>query len=170
MRVTSKSGDLPILINCPNITAGKLLSICDGEALGPTNQVWFSVRAVDLHRGYSCSHWIINCWRIHILTDPSTIIGPHYQEIGKLYVVQDRRSTESEASKLWKGRSDRSGVDWDHLTVISPKLHMQVFCQSSLEPFLGGCQFFHLVFKQLFFFYFFLFQERAAKQAMNTKR
>ena len=45
---------------------------------------------------------------IEFLFNPTnlfTILGPHDQEIGEYYVVQERRATDFEAPKLWKGRS-----------------------------------------------------------------
>ena len=38
-------------------------------------------------------------------TEPFTILEPYDQEIGELYLVQERRVTDFEASKLRKGSS-----------------------------------------------------------------
>ena len=38
-------------------------------------------------------------------TNLFTILEPRDQEIGKFYVVQERRETDFEAPKLWKGSS-----------------------------------------------------------------
>ena len=35
--------------------------------------------------------------------DPFATLEPHDREIDELYVVQDRRPTDCEAPKLWKG-------------------------------------------------------------------
>ena len=42
-----------------------------------------------------------------IPTNIFPIIEPPDQEIGEFYVVQERRGTDFEASKLWKGSSGR---------------------------------------------------------------
>ena len=44
-------------------------------------------------------------------TGPFTVFEPQDQEVGKFYVVQERRTTDFEASKLWKGRSDSVWFD-----------------------------------------------------------
>ena len=38
-------------------------------------------------------------------TDPFTTLTLQDQEIGEVYVVQERRTTDFEAPKLWKGHS-----------------------------------------------------------------
>ena len=38
-------------------------------------------------------------------TNPFTMLEPQDQEIGEFYVLQERRATDFEASKLWKGSS-----------------------------------------------------------------
>ena len=41
-------------------------------------------------------------------TNPLTILEPQNQEIGELYVAQERCATDFEAPKLWKGSSGSS--------------------------------------------------------------
>ena len=41
-------------------------------------------------------------------TNPFTFLEPRNQEIGEIYVVQERRVTDFEAPKLWKGSSGTS--------------------------------------------------------------
>ena len=43
----------------------------------------------------------------HDPTNPFTILEHSDQEIGEFYVVQERRATDFEALKMWKGRSGR---------------------------------------------------------------
>ena len=38
-------------------------------------------------------------------TNPFIILEPRDQEIGEFYVVEERRATDFEAPKLWKGSS-----------------------------------------------------------------
>ena len=53
-------------------------------------------------------------------TNPFPILAPRDQEIGELYVVQDRRATDFEATKLWKGSSGDFNkwitIVYEHLT------------------------------------------------------
>ena len=46
----------------------------------------------------------------HSPTNTFTISEPQDQEISEFYVVQDRRATDSEAPKLWKGSSGHSAL------------------------------------------------------------
>ena len=46
-------------------------------------------------------------------TDLFTNLEPQYQEMGNYYAVgQERRATDFEAPKLWKGRSGALWVHW----------------------------------------------------------
>ena len=45
--------------------------------------------------------WSYENWYFHLQTGPFTILQPQDQEIGEFYSVQERRSTDFEAPKLW---------------------------------------------------------------------
>ena len=51
-------------------------------------------------------------WRSVCPTRPFTILEPQDQDIGEFYVVQERRTTDFEASKLWKGSSGGKLENW----------------------------------------------------------
>ena len=119
----SRSGDRRILCNsrtsCNGFWSVKVVK-------GLVGFCWYHFKQSDLCNFFS--------FLLYFPTSPFTILEPQDQEIGEFYVIQERRATDFEASKLWKGSPSFAEITISNLIFVT-SFHSSFISRQALSQF-----------------------------------
>ena len=115
--------------------------------------VYICIKLDMQQHAYTAASWVPLQPSVYIPTDPCTIREPKDQEIGEMYVVQERRPTDFDTSKGRSGYTTRGNVEYTnvmlyathtpHVVISLPAHSIPVFkyllnnplaCQKILDP------------------------------------